>query len=420
MRLNAAMLSRSIADAGTELRDEKRRRLFRGFQTFLLLLLFPLGLWTQNSITEHRETEQLEPTAVAKPGVPSPSAPQPIAAGSGRKIIAEFEPVAAVLVCAIAENELKSQLLVNLVKALHEKSRVIILVNDPAQITFCRKLLSKAGIPSGAVDLLKCNSNSIWLRDYGPIFASEANGEMVALESTYLLGPRTGKASSNDEFAITLSNLLNLDIDSLPIHLEGGNFVSNGNGLVCTTSIVLSKNKARGFDGKRINKLFRRKFGDVKWIMTPPLEGEPTGHADIFLNFLSPDTVVVGEMNSATEPTNAATLDQLADLLAKQTIGEQPLKVLRVPLLRDGKVWRSFCNVLIVNNTILVPSFQDTPPLIQEAALAVYREAVPDADVIAVPCDCLLGQYGLLHCMSLTLPRGIDTQLLDEMLISCP
>jgi agmatine/peptidylarginine deiminase len=337
---------------------------------------------------------------------------------SRKMVIPDFEPVQAILVCSMIGENLDSQLLVNIVKTLHQKVRVIILINSPDQISLCRTILLRAGIPPGSVDLLRCTANSIWIRDYAPIFVRQANGDIVAVESTYTRSADPGMARPNDEFAIALSNLLDLDIDGLPILLDGGNVVSNGH-LVYTTTSVLSANRSRGFDGKRLVRLFRRHFGEMKWLMTPPLKGEPTGHADTFVTFLCENTVVIGRMDPDDEPKNAALLDDLAIALGKQRVGEEFVKVFRVPLTRNGEVWRAYCNVVVVNNTILVPSFADTTANEAEV-LSVYRQAAPNADVVAIPCDSLLGYDGLLHCMTLTIPRGIDIELLNKVLTSCP
>lgn len=389
---------------------ECRRRLWP-LISLLALAFFLLGMLAHTVVAGRGQDR----TAAA----PGPGRPVERALpDSGRTLIADYEPVEAIMVCSMVGENLESHMLANIVKALHRKVRVIILINSPDEIAPCRRLLSAAGIRPGSVDLLQCNANSPWLRDYGPVFVREANGGVLALESSYLRSGAPGRAVDNDDFAIAMANLLELEIDSLPIRLDGGNIVSNGRDLLCTTTRVLEENRSRGFDGPGLSRLFKRKFGPLKWIMTPALDGEPTGHADIFLTFLGPDTLVVGRMDPDAEPTNAARLDRLAATLREYTAGR--LKVFRVPLTRQGEVWRSYCNVVVVNDTILVPSFADSPGEIEAEVMSVYRKAAPHCEVVAIPCDSLLGYDGLLHCMTLTIPRGTALDALKPVLVPCP
>ena len=75
---------------------------------------------------------------------------------------------------------------------------------------------------------------------------------------------------------------------------------------------------------------------------------------------------------------------------------------------------------MIANGTILVPSFADSADSIEAEVMKVYRAAMPSAEVVPVTCDSLLGFDGLLHCMTLTLPRGIALDGLKAALIPCP
>ncbi|MFP6856298.1 MAG: agmatine deiminase family protein [Roseibacillus sp.] len=406
------MSKKAPAKVGGRCRSDERR-LFRGLPVWLILT-FALGILTHKVVFNRGEPQREVGQEI--------EAPESLSRGGG-SMIGEYESIEAVLMCAMIGTGVESQMMVDLVRALHRKVRVVVLVNSVEQVSECRRLLSQAGIPAGGVDLLRCNANSPWLRDYGPLFVRKADGKIAAVESAYLRSADSNNLNlvlANDEFAIALSNGLDLEVDSLPILLDGGNFISNGGRLVCTTTRVLAANRARGFDANRLDRLFKRKFGELNWIMTPALDGEPTGHVDIFLTFLARDLAVVGRMDPSTEPVNAARLDQFAATLRAQRVGKNQMQVLRVPVTRNGEVWRSYCNVVIANGTILVPSFADSADSIEAEVMKVYRAAMPSAEVVPVTCDSLLGFDGLLHCMTLTLPRGIALDGLKAALIPCP
>ena len=229
------MSKKAPAKVGGRCRSDERR-LFRGLPVWLILT-FALGILTHKVVFNRGEPQREVGQEI--------EAPESLSRGGG-SMIGEYESIEAVLMCAMIGTGVESQMMVDLVRALHRKVRVGVLVNSVEQVSECRRLLSQAGIPAGGVDLLRCNANSPWLRDYGPLFVRKADGKIAAVESAYLRSADSNNLNlvlANDEFAIALSNGLDLEVDSLPILLDGGNFISNGGRLVCTTTRVLAKLK---------------------------------------------------------------------------------------------------------------------------------------------------------------------------------
>jgi agmatine deiminase len=68
---------------------------------------------------------------------------------------------------------------VELVKALHEGEKVRIIVYNRAQKRRVKNLLKNNGVDMGQVGLFNYPTDDVWIRDNGPIFAFDKQGNMV-------------------------------------------------------------------------------------------------------------------------------------------------------------------------------------------------------------------------------------------------
>ena len=70
-----------------------------------------------------------------------------------------------------------------------------------------------------------------------------------------------------------------------------------------------------------------------------------------------------------------------------------------------GDDWRSYTNVIFANGTLLMPSFSDVNPALEQKAMEIYQSSLPDGwEVKKVNCDQLVNLHGQLHCISYNLP----------------
>ena len=78
------------------------------------------------------------------------------------------------------------------------------------------------------------------------------------------------------------------------------------------------------------------------------------------------------------------------------------------------RVIGSFLGLAIALQTIiqsakqLVPVFSDVDAVTQQCALSTYRELLPGREVVPVKADSLSYSGGFLHCISITVPGGVE------------
>jgi agmatine deiminase len=284
------------------------------------------------------------------------------------------------------------------------------LVCDDAQIRAGRELLAKRGLPPEAVRFVRLPLNSMWVRDYGPLFVPHQDGSVCVAEGRYVQEDDVrGKRPHDDEVARLLGESLRLPVVSVPLQFEGGNLLSNGQGLCVSSVVLITENRQAGRGRAEIGKVLAEHFGFTSWAYVGRLVGEPSGHVDMFMTFLAPDVAVVGRYDPAVDAVNARVLDETAAILSGLRTARGPMKVYRIPMPpRRGEFWRTYTNVIFANGTLLVPTFKDVEPAIQEEALALYARLLPGWRVVGIHADSLEPSGGLLHCFSMHVPRYVS------------
>ncbi len=105
---------------------------------------------------------------------------------------------------------------------------------------------------------------------------------------------------------------------------------------------------------------------------------------------------------------NYKALQDNLDRLRKSRLedGSSP-NIVQVPMPRklvfDGiRIPASYANFLILNGSVLVPTFNDANDRI---ALNIIAECFPEREVIGISAIDLIWGFGTLHCLSQQLPE---------------
>jgi len=326
------------------------------------------------------------------------------------RIAPEFERQAALLVGCNDVIEYHPRVFTALVAAVRGKMPIIGTTLDENEGKLAARILVNAGLPADAVHFVPMNTQMAWVRDWGPLFVRRHDGSVVVpafrspLKSKWARDRFRGDAIA----ARRLGEMLALDTMPVPACFVGGNMLFNGEGLCASTTKLLAESRAQGLDKKAAAELLKETLGVTQWVLLPRLEGEVTGHVDMFVTLTAPNVAVVGRMDPADDPVNAGRLDEAAAILARQQTTRGPMQVHRVPMpppIEDR--WRTYTNVVYANGTLLVPTFADADPAREAEALALYRRLLSDWEVVGIRCDGLVHGKGLLHCITRGIPSFV-------------
>lgn len=317
-----------------------------------------------------------------------------------RRLPAEFERQDAMLLSWSPDDEVVQKTHLEVVTAAWKTVQFVFLIADAESLTDAVRLLRSRNIPTNAVRFVHVPFDTIWARDYGPMAVRTLQGTAEFIDADYERGERP----NDDKVPVAVAPLFSAQRIHAPVSIEGGNLLSNGAGLCLTTESVFDQNLARGYTREELTNLLKQSYAADQFVFLEPLDGEPTGHVDMFATFTAVDTVVVGSYTHAQDAVNSEILDRNAERLSHIRTVRGPLRVVRIPMPeRDDDVWRTYTNVMYANGTLVVPTYPGLDPLGRQQSLEVYRQLLPQWNVVDVDCGELIELGGAIHCISLNL-----------------
>ncbi len=323
----------------------------------------------------------------------------------------EFRKQSAIFIGCQKNLFLDPQLYGDIAKAIDRKVPLFGVVNTEVEAQAGVKIIKDLGLPPDAMRFIVLPSNSMWIRDYAPLILRFDNERAVMVDAKYNSRTMREQRKEDDFMGLELARLLGLSVRSVPLLLEGGNLISNGDGLLLTSAKTLDVNLEAEFTQKQLMNMFFDYFGVHTVYTVGALFGEPNGHTDMFMTMLDKNLAVIAEVDPSVDPENSARLDENAEFVASLNTSSGPIKVVRIPMPpKWGEDWRSYTNIILANGVLLMPSFSDVDPVIEDRAEQVYRSALPNWEVKRINCDKLVKLQGQLHCISYNIPHFVSME----------
>jgi agmatine deiminase len=306
---------------------------------------------------------------------------------------------------------------VEFIKKVAAFEQVILVVADENQKNKVNEMLKTAAVETTQVSYVIHKTNRSWMRDSGPIIVK--NGTKREALNFNFNGWAKYKNILLDKFIPEkVSGFLNVPLTQVvykgkPVILEGGAIDSNGCGTLLTSEECLMHPTIQvrnpNFTKADYEAVFKEYLGvtNVIWLGNG-IEGDDThGHIDDLCRFVNKDTIVT-IVESDTKDSNYAPLqDNLKRLQnAKLENGEAP-KIVVLPMPKrlnfDGlRLPASYANFLILNQCVLVPTFNDCNDRI---ALNILADCFPGREIIGISAIDFIWGFGTLHCLSQQIPE---------------
>ncbi len=259
--------------------------------------------------------------------------------------------------------------------------------------------------------------NDSWCRDYGPIFLNRRSGnadgpKQVIIDWDY--NSWGGKYPPWDDDAAVASKVAaDLQMQSIKpgIILEGGAIEGNGNGVLLTTaSCLLNPNRNPHHNKEQMESMLRNfmQVDSIAWLPGEGIEGDDTdGHIDQVARFVTADKVLVAAAYDDDAPESAllrANHDVIASFQTPAGLLKPiELKMPRPKFQQGHRLPACYCNFHIVNNGVIVPTFEDAA---DDTALQTLQDAFPDRKIVGVNAIDLVWGLGAFHCMTQQQPKA--------------
>lgn len=310
------------------------------------------------------------------------------------RALAEWEPVDGVLV---SWTDGMDDYLTNLVEVLHRSTTVYVITPNLSYSQSLERYFRQMGINTDRIRFFEYSHEAFWTRDFGPVTVELANGRPAFVDTSYYWNRRR-----DDAVPTLMGAYFDVDVYRPRISSEGGNFMTNGQGLCATTTWMLEENTH--FNSQGLADEMQRYFGCRQTIILERMAGEGTGHIDMYAKFTQDDTVLVGQYDSYVDSTNAAILDRNAERLANITLPDgRPLQVVRIPMPTPRyPVYGSYTNSLLINNTAIIPSYSGSRHL-EDAVVSAYRQALPAGyNIVLLDSTNVIELGGAVHCTTMS------------------
>ncbi len=306
----------------------------------------------------------------------------------------EFEPAQALLIgWPGGAAQLTSMFVDMLVAATSEVGTTVVYVPSNAAGQQLLNGVKAAGGDTSGLYFVRMTLDTIWMRDYGPLMVKTKTGGNRVIDPRYYYG------RWNDDVAPTkLASAWKLPASRPPLEAEGGNFQSDGAGSCITTKWMVQQNSGRAYTDQDVRNVLKSYLGCQNTIIMPRLDGEGTGHVDMYVTITGAKQTLVGKYAVSDDPVNAKITDQGAALLTAAGF-----KVTRIPMPTnyDGN-FRSYTNSLALNNTVMVPVYSDDTRY-EQTALSIFKQAYPGRTIVPIDSTQIITWAGAVHCVTMTL-----------------
>lgn len=309
-----------------------------------------------------------------------------------------------------------------IVAAAVEECKVLIATQNPSSV---QSFLTSNGIDLTNVEFLNAPTNSIWIRDYaGNTVYTNDVGERALVDWIY------NRPRPQDNLLPTHhANYFEVPLyvtDTAPADLvnTGGNFMSDGMGNAFASKLILSENQAGNPYGvsakneEQIDQILNDYMGIQSYRKMTVLPYDGIHHIDMHMKLLDEERILVSKY-----PDGIADGPQIEENIQYITSNFQTpfgndYEIVWIPAPpsstgqypHNGGAYRTYTNALILNKTILVPTYR---PEVDEEALQIWRDAMPGYRVIGIDVDNsgenLINLGGAIHCITHTL--GVEDPL---------
>ncbi|RTY84891.1 agmatine deiminase family protein [Flavobacterium sp. ZB4P23] len=343
---------------------------------------------------------------------------------NNRRFPAEWEKQQGILLCFPhngkdwpGKYETVQWAFVEFIKKAASFEQVFLVVADENQKEKVNTMLETAHVVLTNVSYIIHKTNRSWMRDSGPIIVKNG-AEREALNFNFN-GWAKYKNIQLDKFVpAKVGEFLNIPITQVlykgkPVILEGGAIDTNGRGTLLTSEECLMHPDIQvrnpNFTKADYEAVFKEYLGitNVIWLGNG-IEGDDThGHIDDLCRFVNEDTIVTIVETDPTDNNYKPLQDNLKRLQnVKLENGKSPI-IVTLPMPKqlefDGlRLPASYANFLILNNCVLVPTFNDSN---DRKALNILAECFPDREIIGISATDLIWGFGTLHCLSQQIPE---------------
>jgi agmatine deiminase len=280
-----------------------------------------------------------------------------------------------------------------------------------------RARLEAAGVPRRRLAVFHIPTNECWTRDHGPAFVQRTRrGRTDTAVVDWGFNAWGGKYppwDADDAVPTRVAQALSLPVFHNPLVMEGGAIDVNGAGtLLATEECLLSDVQSRnpGLGSKGTERVLHDYLGatHVIWLGDGIAGDDTHGHVDDLARFVRPGVVALAAESDPRDANYRALAENRERLQGARDARGRTLEVVPLPMpaplyFAGTRLPASYLNFLVVNDAVLVPTFNDPK---DREALGTLAELFPGRTVVGIHALDLVWGFGTIHCLTQQEPAG--------------
>ena len=284
------------------------------------------------------------------------------------RFVAEFEPMQGVMI------RYPLGIPTSLVAQLSNNCMVYCIVSSGYQ-SQAQSTFQGAGVNMSNVTFVNAQSDSYWVRDYGPWYIFE--DRHPAIVDNIYNRPRP----NDDNMSQVFANYWSIPMYGMRLEHTGGNMMEDGRGHGVSDDLVFQENQQDyGLNEATVRQKMNDYLGINPYHVTIDPQGDYIAHVDCWGKYLAPDKILIAQLPQSNPRYQY--YEQVAEYFATTNCcWGYPYHVYRVQE-PGGYTLAPYTNSLILNKTVYVPLGSNNT--YNQQALAVYQEAMPGYEIVGV------------------------------------
>ncbi len=255
------------------------------------------------------------------------------------------------------------------------------------------------------VDIAIAELDDAWMRDMGPTFVRDGEGNLCAVDWVFngWGAQHWAKWDHDAQIAPFIIDKAGVPLVESPIVNEGGGIHVNGTGtLLLTETVQLDPYRNPEATKEDLEEEFARTLGAkrVIWFkrgLTRDYQDFGTrGHVDILACFANENTVLFHDQQNPEHPDFAVS-QELREVLEATEFTIVPVPAPQTIRDEEGFVDYSYINHYICNDAVILCAFDDAG---DERAKAILESVYVDREVVLVDAREIFARGGGIHCIT--------------------
>lgn len=296
-----------------------------------------------------------------------------------------------------------------IIRAIAEFEPVTVVVN-PADVEKIFRLFQNERI-----ECLPIEHNDAWLRDNGPTFVINNQGELAGVNWHFnAWGGKYSPWDLDDQVAPQILKHHGLKRIDAPLVMEGGSIHVDGEGTLLTTEeCLLNPNRNKELKKEQIENELKRflHIEKVIWLKSGLFGDETDGHVDNIACFTEPGKILMQVCEDPEDDNYAITRENFKILNAATDAMGRKFEV--IPIQQPPKMYYnnkrltlSYLNFYFVNGGIILPVFGGQAEETDRLAVQVLRRLFPERRIRTVNGMAIVREGGNVHCTTQQMPAG--------------